>query len=40
MPRLRASTNYRLKFRAIVPKQRGYPYARGASKARKRFVAP
>jgi hypothetical protein len=38
MPRLRASTNYRLRFRAVVPKQHGYPYAHGASKVRERRV--
>ena len=38
MPRLRVSTSYKLRFRAVVPKQRGYPYARGASEVRKRLV--
>ena len=38
MPRLRVSTSYRLRFRAVVPKQHGYPYARGTSKVRKRLV--
>jgi hypothetical protein len=38
MPRLRASTNYKLRFRAVVPKQQGYPYTRGTSKVRKRLV--
>jgi len=38
MPRLRVSTSYKLRFRAVVPKQPGYPYARGTSTIRKRLV--
>jgi hypothetical protein len=38
MPPLRVSTSYRLRFRVVVPKQSGYPYARGVSHVRKRLV--
>lgn len=38
MPRLQASTRYRLRFRAVVPRQHRYPYVRGVSQVRKRWV--